>query len=282
MANNFSNDSSCKALYRFESGALATDSKGGNTLTETASPAVETTTHKEGSHAADFTVASAQALYIADASLDAGFPLKSGDATKVLLFTGWVRFKSVSTEMVIFAKHDTNGKLTLKLYSVGYGGWGVGFGYNTGNTYQYITFSPVNARAANKWYHVALAVRDSDKSFLLRVWDDAAGSYEDCATVNYTNALNVEDSALSLGCIINNGSPNGGYLGGQLDDCAFFNDVLDMGANLSTKINAIRAGTYTATTAPANVKVVGGLAIASVKSVQGLAISSVKTIEGLN
>jgi hypothetical protein len=34
MANDFSADSNCKALWRFENGALTTDSKGGNTSAE--------------------------------------------------------------------------------------------------------------------------------------------------------------------------------------------------------------------------------------------------------
>ena len=53
MANDFSGDNSCKALWSFESGALTTDSKSTNTLTNNGADE-EPTNHMEGSCGAAF------------------------------------------------------------------------------------------------------------------------------------------------------------------------------------------------------------------------------------
>ena len=80
MANDFSGDSSCKALWRFESGALTTDSKSTNTLTNNGG-IEETTNHMEGSCAVAIASGSSQYLNIPNANLVSGFPLKSDDTT---------------------------------------------------------------------------------------------------------------------------------------------------------------------------------------------------------
>ena len=48
MANDFSGDPSCKAVWRFENGALTADSKGANTLTAVNGPTADTSLYKEG------------------------------------------------------------------------------------------------------------------------------------------------------------------------------------------------------------------------------------------
>ena len=54
MANDFSGDSNCVALWRFENGALTADSKGTNTLTDVNTVGSDTVDYKEGSGCADF------------------------------------------------------------------------------------------------------------------------------------------------------------------------------------------------------------------------------------
>ena len=81
MANDFSGDTNCVALYRFENGALTTDTKGTNTLNVSGgSPEADTVNYQEGSASCLFDAAAHDAFSIADGSLDAGFPLKDGDA----------------------------------------------------------------------------------------------------------------------------------------------------------------------------------------------------------
>jgi hypothetical protein len=77
MANDFSGDSNCVALYNFESGALTTDSKGTNTLTNI-NTVQESVDSKQGSGSADFEYADAECLKIDDGDLDAGYPFKTG------------------------------------------------------------------------------------------------------------------------------------------------------------------------------------------------------------
>jgi hypothetical protein len=84
VANDFSAEDSVKALWRFESGALGTDSKGTNTLTPQNSPTEDTADYKEGACSVSLLNTSSQYLLITDANLNAGFPFKSGDTTKLM------------------------------------------------------------------------------------------------------------------------------------------------------------------------------------------------------
>ena len=129
MANDFSGDSSCKALWRFESGALTTDSKATNTLTNNGGTE-ETTNHMEGACAVALASASSQYLNIPDANLVSGFPLKSDDTTKLATFAFWIRPTTVpgsgayagmlskwdwTTRSPVFRIQLTNSKLRLVL-----------------------------------------------------------------------------------------------------------------------------------------------------------------------
>ena len=69
MANDFSGDPSCKAVWRFENGALTADSKGANTLTAVNSPTADTSLYKEGGASVNLATASHQFFKIADANL---------------------------------------------------------------------------------------------------------------------------------------------------------------------------------------------------------------------
>ena len=94
MANDFSEDARCKALWKLEDGALTADSQGTNTLTASANPPTsDLVDFKEGAACGVFVNASHQFLKIANASLDSGFPLKYGeDVTKKITACGWVKF----------------------------------------------------------------------------------------------------------------------------------------------------------------------------------------------
>jgi len=76
VANIFTNDSNCKALWRFENGALTTDSKGTNTLTNNNTVVADTVNFKEGAASANLESSSSQYFSITNANLNAGFPLK--------------------------------------------------------------------------------------------------------------------------------------------------------------------------------------------------------------
>jgi len=82
--NNFANDSNCFAVWRFEFGGVTTDSKGSppNTLTNVNAVYSYVNKYKEGVSSGYFDDALSQCLYISDAGLSSGFPLKNGDSTK--------------------------------------------------------------------------------------------------------------------------------------------------------------------------------------------------------
>ena len=86
MANDFSSDPRCKALWRFESGALTADSRGPTPSPPTMlRPKTPWITGKGLAALISETDAS-QYFSIADGSLDAGYPLKSGDADQKVYF----------------------------------------------------------------------------------------------------------------------------------------------------------------------------------------------------
>ena len=54
----------------------------------------DTINFKEGSASADFESTLSQYMSIADASLNAGFPLKNGDTNKVISVCFWIKIES--------------------------------------------------------------------------------------------------------------------------------------------------------------------------------------------
>jgi len=95
MANNFSTDTSCQALYRFEHGALTVDSIRSNTLTAVATPTEDLVNFKEGACSAVLN-GSTQYFVRTDTNLSANFPLKSTDTVKQATFAGWFYFNAAN------------------------------------------------------------------------------------------------------------------------------------------------------------------------------------------
>lgn len=137
--NDFTGDASVKSVWRYENNL--TDSVGNNDLTGANSPAYDSTNPIEGSYSIDFEAGSSQRAYIADASLDAGFPLKS-DATPTD-FTLLQKFKLESlpadnARMMLIAKYDyPNDKRTCYVAVENKSGTGTtlatfAIGYNSG------------------------------------------------------------------------------------------------------------------------------------------------------
>ena len=232
MGNNFSADSNCKALWRFENGALTTDSKGGNTLTATGSPASDTTNYKEGSGSLDLAVT---AYYTrTDTDLDAGFPLKNGDANKKISVCLWMRPHALP---VLFnfpvSKWDlaTHASFAVSLRS-------------TGNIRARISYDGTNVEdkastatlTINQWYHVGITFQDSDKSYQMRIWGDTEAAVVENSSGTFTNSIFVSTGPLNVGSM---GSTN---YDGNLDEIVVFDDILT-----ADEIDQIRAGTYGAT-----------------------------------
>ena len=90
--SGFSTDSNCVALYKFESGALTTDSKGGNTLVlGGGSPVADAVDYKEGAACVDFELGDSDYYTVADGDLDAAFPFKNGGSETAISVCFWVK-----------------------------------------------------------------------------------------------------------------------------------------------------------------------------------------------
>jgi len=237
MANDFSGDPNCKALWRFESGALTVDDIGSNTLTDENTVAESTGAggYAEGSCAADFEYNNSERFYITDANLDAGYPLKSGDTNKIFSICYWFKVESYNASATYYAaayaKRDATTKLSIQLahYDPTNKVFGIRVGYGTGGAFQTISiFTGINT---GQLYHVALVLNDADRSYAARLWN---GSTTSDASGNYSNYISVTDGQVSIG-----GVPTSQYFDGIIDEMVVFSDELT-----SDEIDAIRSGMY--------------------------------------
>jgi RHS repeat-associated protein len=238
--NDFSDDPNCVALWKLESGALTTDSIGSNTLTNDGTGA-STSDYQEGAASGDFDRSGEDRMYIADGSLDSGFPLKNGDTNKKISIAAWVKFDELPTSgqtRYVAGKYDfTNSKRSLALSYYNNSGTtkiGILHGYNSGNSYERLEHA--SAIQTGRWYHVGVTYDDSDRSYRIRIWDDTAGAILGSdATGTASNAINVEDASFTVGCA----APDHAWHDGHIDEVVVFNDVLS-----ASEIDKIRQGTY--------------------------------------
>lgn len=239
MANDFSGDPNCVALWRFEDSALTADSKGTNTLTNNAVVVSNQVDYKEGAASADFEVGSTQYFDIADSDLDAGFPLKNGDANKKISICSWFQMESLSTTLGLYSKYDitlntrslfirvnTNGTFQINMgYNGGVGGEDI---YNAGSL------------VAGRFYHYGFTFQDSDKAWKVVVWDDTGGSKVIDASGTTTNNINVGDAPVAIGLTYYDNTTPISSFDGEIDEVPVFKDILTTG-----EIDEIRSGTYT-------------------------------------
>lgn len=235
MANDFSGDANCKAVFNVDDGALTVDSKGTNTLTNSGMTA-DTGTFKQGDASALSDNINDQ-LFILDGDLDAGFPLKNGDSNKKISVCFWFRSTGFpgSGFRYILGKFEIGTRSFAMLTSTAEPQLFIGF--NNGDSQEAVPFG--TSMVANRWYHFGVTFQDSDKSFKMRIWDDNASALLGGAEVtgNTTNNINVENAQWHIGSAtsINNSA------GMQIDEIVVFNDILTSG-----EIDQIRAGTYSA------------------------------------
>lgn len=229
--NIFSGDSNCKALWRFENGALTTDSQGTNTLTATGSPTSDTGDYKEGTGCVDYELSTPDYHSITDANLDAGFPLKSGDLNKKISLCMWFKRESSASTSELAAKYNDSNMdgFFLGLSAVQEIILGIGYGTN-------VEYVVTTARISNaSWYHVGITIDDSDRSYLIRAWDDGGSSILENKSGNFTNNITIGNSAF----VIANYEGGTNYYDGKVDEVVVFDDILTV-----SEIDAIRNGRY--------------------------------------
>jgi len=232
-------DPNCVAVWRLENGALTTDSRGDNTLTNTG-VVNSTAYYKEGSASGDWEADEQDMMMVTDAALDAGYPGKSGEGRGTISATAWVRFESLrpggptGTQNVIYVKGPGTGRYSF-LLGVDLGNFDFNYhfylavGYNTGNNWE--RKFHLSAISTGVWYHVAATFNNTTKECRIRVWDDSAGAILGSdETGTATNNMNIENGEVRIGDT---------YYDGLLDQVCVFNDVLS-----TTEIDQIRQGTY--------------------------------------
>jgi hypothetical protein len=238
MPNNFSTDPACQALWRFEPGALGQDSKGSNHLTPVNLPVTDTGDYREGSASVDLERDNSQHFTIAEGSLGAGYPFKSGDTVKKATFCFWMKPEWVPGYNVyanIYTKgyygaatacmeiQLTNSKLRLI--------WGKDTSWQ--DTWEVCNIS------AGRWYHVAVVMDGVNRFWLCRVYDATAGvatSYESAPSAN----LRIVNANVFVGAY--EGGVN--TYDGKLDEMVVFNRLLS-----PMEIDKIRAGIFSGVSA---------------------------------
>ncbi len=239
MANDFTGDSNCVALWRFEDGALTADTIGTNTLTNNAAVVSNEVDFQEGAASADFEVTSTQYFSIADGDLDAGFPLKNGDANKKISVCGWFQLESINTGWRgLFSKFDTNG---LRSLSIGVeqlnGKFVILLGYNNGDSGEFLYRA--GALVTGRFYHYGFTYQDSDKAWKLVVWDDTAESKIIDVSGTATNNISIETATVGIGVRYFATGTATDTMDGEIDETVVFKDILTTG-----EIDQIRQGVF--------------------------------------
>ena len=234
---DFYTDPHAIALYRYEKNHLTRDSTGhGNTLSSLPD---ETTTRKEGRGAANFVKASLQYQTIADAALSAGYPGKSGDATKKITICWWMYPIALvgGTYYMVYQKGNyaasPNGKISWFCRVIQTAiRWGVSVDGST-----YLETALVCGTVVNQWFHCAIAYDGVTKDLYMRVWDDTGAHVHDSTSVT-AQAPYISDGPVYHG-VGNLAGALGVYLDGIIDEFVVFNSILT-----SAQIDKVRNGTY--------------------------------------
>ena len=254
--NDFSEDDDCVALWRFEAAALLEDSKGNNDWyiypsSGPVDPAADTVIFKEGASSVYFDgwgnvgppEDNSPSLYILDTGLDAGFPLKSGDATKQFSICFWIKLDSFDTSEeeaeyynAWFKKGVEGGShcsLAIQAASVDEG---VTHKVklmlsSTGASYD-AAYTHASALATGVWYHVAVTYGPG--TYRIRIWDDTAQAILGADAIGAAIDTHVDDGWCWLGSPVYDSD-----IDGHVDEMVIFKRVLTV-----EEIDKIRQGVF--------------------------------------
>jgi len=260
MANNFSGDANCVALYTFEDDWPTNDSledhKGGNDLSTegdndpfcpTRTAHGETPPPAEGTYCATFEVSYDEFFELADGSLDSGFPGKSSGGATDISVTAWVKLDSMSSARTVTSKWDGgNNERTWRIDVATDGGVIFYLGYNNGGSY--VGFDHEGAIESGDWHHIGVIYdddggADSKGKLKIRVYDDDAGAIlQSSGSDNYEadcgQQMSLDTAPFGLGTGYYGGSSSDEF-DGSMDEAVIFDDILT-----DDEIDEIRAGTY--------------------------------------
>lgn len=264
MANDFSGDSDVKAVWPFDDDAL--DIQGGNDLTERNTPAYDASDKQEGTHSIDLAASSNEYCDITDANLDAGFPLKNGDTTKIISVGSWWK-TDLDIDGTICGKYDTGGERSFSLrFEATSNQLYFLLGYNGGASAE--VESMFSGLSTARWYYMGWTFTDSTRRWTCWLWDDSDSSI-DTATAVTDNNINVEDADFCVGRQANGSN----YFDGHIDET-----IVAIRAISDADFASIRAGTYSVAAGGWAHKFNG---ITSPGKVNGVANASIGKINGV-
>jgi hypothetical protein len=239
MANDFSSDSNCQALYKFETGAAFDDDSGPvgtNTLSMVNTPTEDATNYKEGAIAISLAAASAQYAKVIDANLSANFPLKSGDTSKLITISCWVRPTTVdANKRRIWSKYSATGnKRSLQLY---HNSSQIYFQYSTAGTSGVEVSFAFGAMTANRWYHITLILDGVNKTWTCLVYDDTNSTWYALRGQTIANTVYASTAEFRIGA--DDDLAANTCFNGQIDELVVFNRLLNYG-----EVVKIKNGTF--------------------------------------
>jgi hypothetical protein len=246
MANNFTNDSHCVSLWKFEAADPYADSKGTNAWASGTNVLLDSDA-REGSRSISFDVGSGNAyLEIPDANLSSNYPFKYGGTEKAITVAMWVKLSGspsgsgeyftlygkgaysyadgMNTGFALRAfRYDIHTYWWLHLPWVGDGG-----NYDPNIT----NWIPV---VVDRWYHIAATYDDSTKAYRLRVYDSVEDICYTDSSGNSSHNINIPNRPLRLGI----DSLNAHNFNGKIDEVVVFDKALT-----PSEIDSIRVGVY--------------------------------------
>ena len=218
------NDPACAAYWRFEAGALGSDSVGTNHLS-VRGPQANTSDFIEGQASAEFPGGTAR-LSCGDSSLDAGFPMKSDGINKDITTIQWIKFSELGPHVNEFWGKYKDGNVVYRLSVHNDGRVRISSGYEGGFVNQEADWFPTPVEP-DRWYFIASTYQYSDRSYRLQIYDYTAGDFlDDDLTGNFEYDIVV-------------GDPGDGYFTlsfasesfsfrGLMDACIVFNRALSV------------------------------------------------------
>lgn len=247
MANVFTTDPNCVALYRFESGALETDTIGTNTLTNNDSDVVANVAdYQEGAACADFEKDTYARMLAAETDMDSDVPgTVAGDPHYFLSVACW--FKAESSLIGLGAENNPPLAGFWNHLNYHYRSWLLGVGSSGARlVWQYASASYANVTATrtislNTWYHVAATLDCINGRAAIRLYDSGTGvTYTDLSTSNIPAKIRTDsETTFWSGGFIGFAEADGVYFDGLIDELVIFKDALT-----ANEIDAIRQGHY--------------------------------------
>jgi hypothetical protein len=241
VGNNFAVDPNCVALWQFEPSKLLVDSIGTNTLTQYHRVDVNTADHRQGLASAQLirNLGEIRYMSINDANLSPDFPFKNGTTNNKMSVACWFKADDlaalITTGGSLIAKNAIDKQsyfVSVALQDGKYRVW-VGLGFDNGARWEFLRDLTTEIQP-HQWYHVAVTLNDSDRSYRIRIFDETAAAVHETVGI-YANKINVENAAVKVGGDLYERQT----WDGVIDEMVVFNDILTV-----AEIDKIRQGTY--------------------------------------